>query len=132
MFRGITIILAFILLILGPWYFFKNPLDAVYCLMSGGEWASQGTNERFCLTFFTDAGKDCSTGDQCRSGKCVIGINGEVVTLQGDERIKLGVFNNILDPNISGRCSKNNQNPCYSGEIVINSERIVTYPSSCN
>lgn len=138
MVRGITIILLFAALIFVPWYFLKSPLDAAYCLMSGNEWASQGNNERYCKEVFSDYGSFCSINSNCKSRKCVIGSQGALKgfnvktgeEVEGED-IALGVFGNILNPDIMGKCSRTNQSPCYSSEILINDNRIIINTPAC-
>lgn len=139
MVRGTIIVLLFAALIFGPWYFLKNPFDAVYCLMSGNEWASQGKNQRYCKEIYRDGGKLCERNSDCKSKKCVIGRDGLLKGYRADtleevshENISLGVFKNVLDEKIRGKCSYDNQSPCYSGEMLIDENRIVVWPVSCD
>jgi len=139
MIRGTIIVLLFALLIFGPWYFLKNPFDAAYCLMSGNEWAQQGKNQRYCKEVFSDGGRLCAKNSDCKAKKCVIG---EWETLKGfdadtlgevsQENIALGVFKNILNEKIRGKCSRTNQSPCYSGEVLIDENRIIVRPAVCD
>ena len=138
MIRGTVIVLLFAALIFGPWYFLKNPFDAVYCLMSGNEWVQQGKNERYCKEVFSDAGRLCATNGVCKSHKCVIGSWGilEGVNIETGAEVKhtdvsLGVFDNILNEDIMGKCAGTNQSPCYSGETLINENRIVVNTPAC-
>lgn len=139
MVRGTALVLLFTLLIFGPWYFLKSPFDAAYCLMSGNEWARQGKNGRYCKEVFGDRGQLCAKTSDCKSRKCVIGYWGKLegfdvstqkVVLQ--EEISLGVFRDILNADIRGRCSDNNKSLCYSGEITIDENRIVREPPACS
>jgi len=139
MIKGTVLVLLFALLIFGPWYFLKSPFDAVYCLMSGNEWARQGENGRYCKEVFSDGGQSCSKNSDCKSRKCVIGlweklsaIDASTQQVVPQEEIRLGVFNNILNDNIRGKCSTTNQSLCYSGEITINDDRIVMTPPTCS
>lgn len=139
MVRGTVLILLFALLIFGPWYFLKNPFDAVYCLMSGNEWATQGENGRYCKEVFGDGGRLCARNGDCKSHKCVIGSWGK---LQGfdastqrvipQEEVSLGVFKNIVNEDIRGKCSGDNQGPCFSGEVTVDQNRIVVIPPTCD
>lgn len=131
--------LLFAVLIFGPWYFLKSPFDAVYCLMSGNEWARQGENGRYCKEVFGDGGRLCASNSDCKSRICVIGYLGKLegfdVTTQRvvpQEEISLGVFKNILNEDIRGRCSSDNQSPCFSGEVTIDQNRIVVIPRTCD
>lgn len=138
MIKALPILLLFILLLVGPWYFFKNPFDAAYCLMSGEEWARQGKNGRYCKEVFSDGGSTCSKNSQCKSGKCVIGSFGKMSGVHKStsrvvphEEIALGVFNNITDDAVLGRCAETNQDPCFSGEMTIDENRIIHTPKIC-
>lgn len=139
MIKGTAVILLFALLIFGPWYFLKNPFDAVFCLMSGNEWASQGENVRYCKELFSDGGQQCSKNGDCKSKKCVIGMWGKLTGTNAStqkevpqEDIALGVFNNITNNDIRGKCSPTNQSPCYSGETTLDENRILINPVACN
>lgn len=139
MVRGTALILLFALLIFGPWYFLKSPLDAAYCLMSGNEWAKQGENGRYCKELFKDGGHLCAKSSDCRSRKCVIGSWDKLSAIDElkqqvipQEKVSLGVFNNVLNTDIRGKCSSDNQAPCYSGEVLLDENRIVVKPIACN
>lgn len=139
MVRGGVLILIFALLVFGPWYFLKSPFDAAYCLMSGNEWARQGENGRYCKEVFGDGGQMCSTNSDCKSRKCVLGSWGKLegfdVSKQkvvSQEEISLGVFKDVLNVDIRGRCSAHNQSPCFSGEVTIDEKRVVVSPATCD
>jgi hypothetical protein len=134
----LLIVAIIIALIAGPIIFLKNPLDAAICLMSGDEWARQGRTGRYCHINMNDGGKLCSTNAGCRSDKCVIGINGvyDAYTAEGVKREITGgnlspSFNTLLSSDIMGKCSPDNKNTCYSGEMTINEYRAIIAPVKC-
>ncbi len=138
MVRGTVLVLLFALLIFGPWYFLKSPFDAVYCLMSGNEWAAQGKNSRYCKEVFSDGGRLCLKNSDCMSKKCVIGmwdklsgIDSGTQKVVEHEEISLGIFGNITNPYLRGKCSSTSQVPCNSGEITLDENRVVVTPSDC-
>ncbi|MBU0649796.1 hypothetical protein KKG63_01180, partial [Patescibacteria group bacterium] len=115
------------------------PFEAIYCLMSGHEWAKQGLRERYCKETFTDGGQLCSTGNDCKSKKCVIGVwdkksgvDLQTLRVVSEEEITLGIFDNLVNSSIGGRCSPTNQSPCYSGELLIDESRRVINPGVCD
>ena len=134
----LLILVVIIAFVAGPIIFLKNPLDAAVCLMSGDEWARQGATGRYCHKNMQDAGQLCSTNGRCKSGKCVIGINGiyDAYTPEGIKRElhKDSVspsFNSLLSESIMGKCSPHNQDPCYSGEMTVNEYRVIITPAKC-
>ena len=134
----LLILVIIVTLIAAPIIFLKNPLDAAYCLMSGDEWARQGLTGRYCHKIMSDGGTLCSTNNGCKSGKCVIGVNKvfTAFTAEGQERevtqANLSTsFNTLLSDDIMGRCSPDNKDTCYSGEMTVNEYRVVVTPVMC-
>lgn len=140
--KGVFIVLAFAVFIFGPWYFFKNPFDAAYCLMMGNEWATQGKNKRYCKETYSDFDRLCQRNSECQSKKCVIGFyDGTNLKLEAyddkgnpimQDKVPLGSFGAILSGNVMGKCSRHNQDPCYSREVIIDEKRNIIKPSLCD
>lgn len=120
-------------------YYPTNPLETVRCFIVGGKLERVGIAGRHCKMDYSDASKACFSDKDCMSGKCVIGIGGQlypqaegkVRTIKSSNPISLNK-SVLIDDSVMGNCSQDNIHPCFSGEATIKDDRTINYPPICD